>query len=109
MAKICTLLAKADILASSRGMYGGVRLSRLPEQITLLEIVEACQGRILADYCQDHPRLAQVCAYHRAMHELHGAIVKTLEKWTLADMLGKPKPSPAVGDSVACRMACAFE
>jgi Rrf2 family nitric oxide-sensitive transcriptional repressor len=104
MAKISTLLVKADILQTFRGMYGGVTLSRAPEEIRLLEIVEACQGRILADYCQDHPRLKETCAYHQAMSELQGTIVGTLEKWTLADIAEKPGPSARLRGAVPCRM-----
>ena len=104
MAKIRTLLVKADILQTFRGMYGGVKLSHEPEQIRLLHIVEACQGKILPDYCQDHPRLKEVCAYHRAMSELQRAIVETLERWTLADLAAKPAPSPALRGVAPCRM-----
>jgi Rrf2 family protein len=106
MAKISTLLVKADILETFRGMYGGVRLSHPPKEIRLLEIVEACQGKILGDYCQDHPRMKEVCAYHRAMSELQGGIVKVLEGWTLADLAAKPGPSPALRGAVPCRMTC---
>lgn len=104
MAKISTLLVRADILQTFRGMYGGVKLSHEPEQIRLLDIVEACQGKILGDYCQDHPRLKEVCAYHRAMSELQGAIVETLERWTLADIAAKPAPSPSLRGVVPCRI-----
>ena len=38
MAKISTLLVKADILQTFRGMYGGVKLSHEPERIRLLQI-----------------------------------------------------------------------
>ena len=104
LAKISTLLVKADILKTFHGMYGGVKLSHRPEEISLLEIVEACQGKILGDYCQEHPKLKQVCAYHLAMHELQCAVVGTLEKWTLAAIVAKPAPDPALRGVVSCRM-----
>jgi Rrf2 family nitric oxide-sensitive transcriptional repressor len=105
MAKINTLLVKADILATCRGRGGGVHLNRAPQGISLLEVVEACQGKILADYCQEHPRLGQVCAYHKAMHELQRAIVGTLGRWTLEDMAAKPAPSASLRGVVPCVMA----
>ena len=104
LAKISTLLVKADILKTFHGMYGGVKLSHPPEEISLLGIVEACQGKILGDYCQEHPKLKQVCAYHVAMHELQCAMVDTLGKWTLAAIVAKPAPAPALRDVVSCRM-----
>ena len=103
-AKVTTALVKADILRAQRGMKGGVYLSRLPEQITLLEIVEACQGKVLADYCQDFDRLELVCGFHRAMAELHQAIITTLKRWTLADLAKAPLPAAEIRDSVHCRM-----
>ena len=72
MAKISTLLVKADILKTFRGMYGGVTLSRSPGEITLLEIVEACQGRILA--ATFHPELTDDSRVHRLLLEAGGAI-----------------------------------
>ncbi len=109
MAKISTLLVKADILKTFRGMYGGVTLSRSPGEITLLEIVEACQGRILADYCQFHPDLKQVCAYHEAMNQLHSAVIETLGAWSLGDILARPAPDAALCDQVSCHMAIGHE
>ncbi len=105
MAKINTLLVKADILKTFRGVHGGVKLSRPLEAVTLLEIVEACQGKVLGDYCAEHPRLDEVCAYHKAMSQLQSAIVETLESWTLADLVAKPGPTAAAISD--CRMRCA--
>jgi Rrf2 family protein len=105
LAKVCTALVKTGILRAHRGVKGGFTLAREPERITLLDIVEACQGRILGDYCQEHDRIDQVCAYHAAMYDLHRAIVTALERWTLADLAAKPGPAPQLEDMVNCRLA----
>ncbi len=101
LAKINTLLVKADLLRTFRGKYGGVRLSRAPGDVSLLQIVEACQGRILGDYCQEYPQLADVCGFHHAMDELQAATIQTLSKWTLADLVARPGPTC---DIVSCRI-----
>lgn len=44
-AKVMTQLVRANILHSDRGPRGGFRLTRAPEQISLLEIVEAVDGQ----------------------------------------------------------------
>lgn len=103
-AKVTTALVKADILRAHRGVKGGVTLSRPPDKITLLEIVEACQGKVLGDFCQDFDRMDLVCGFHRAMAELHQAIITTLNGWTLADLAKQPLPAAEIRDSVHCRM-----
>ncbi len=39
-------LVKADVLISTRGIFGGYRLARPANKITLLEIIEAVEGPI---------------------------------------------------------------
>jgi Rrf2 family protein len=97
-AKICGQFARAGICRSQRGAAGGVMLNRDPAALTLLEIVETCQGKILADYCQAVTDQRRVCAYHAVMKELHDVITGTLQRCTLRDLLARPKPSkdPAV-------------
>lgn len=48
-AKVMTQLARANILRSDRGPRGGFRLARSPDEIDMLEIVEAVDGLIGAD------------------------------------------------------------
>ena len=109
LAKIHTQLAKAGILETHRGKHGGVTLARKPAGITLLEIVEACQGRILGDYCQPHDDVKVVCGFHVAMHDLQNAVVGALQGRTLADLWNKPQPDAALRPLVECRMACVMK
>jgi len=48
-AKVLTQLARAGVLHSDRGPRGGFRLARPPQEIRLLDIVEAVDGAIGAD------------------------------------------------------------
>ncbi len=105
LAKVCGLLSRAGILRSIRGVNGGVVLARPPEQINLLQICEACQGILIANYCetiQDHG--SSVCSYHQAMLELHEVTVQTLSKWTLRDLMTCPMKSPGGEQKLVCRM-----
>jgi len=104
MAKIAGLLVKADIARSHRGTQGGITLARRPSDIALLEIVEACQGKVLANYCDDAPNIDDVCSFHRAMIELHDATLKVLSRWTLADLAERPHPTGTLLGIDACRM-----
>lgn len=51
LAKIVSQLSVAGLLQTSRGARGGVSLARDPEQISLLEVVEAIDGPILLNEC----------------------------------------------------------
>lgn len=103
-AKVLNLLVKAGILQAHRGARGGVTLERSPGEILLREVVEACQGQVTADHCRADAGHAEPCAFHRAMKELHDAILGVLTTWTLADLISTP--CPLVPELEAeCRMA----
>ena len=51
LAKIVSQLSVAGLLQTSRGARGGVSLARMPEEISLLEVVEAIDGPILLNEC----------------------------------------------------------
>lgn len=104
MAKVATLLVKANILRAHRGVLGGVNLNRPADTITLLAIVEACQGHVVGDFCQVSEETSKTCAYHRFASELQSAIVGVLSRWTLADLAAKPGPSPELMAIVPCKM-----
>jgi Rrf2 family protein len=92
-AKVCGQLVKADILRSQRGASGGVLLARKPSELTLLDVVEACQGKLLPDYCEPVKDMRKVCAYHSAMSDLHGVVTGVLKAWTLQDLIARPRPA----------------
>jgi len=109
LAKVTRMLAKADILLSHRGARGGVSLARRAEEITLLQVVESCQGITLKNYCRDVDEPELGCGYHRAMLELREGIRGTLGRWTLADLLQPPADASGSGVHPPCSMANAFE
>lgn len=51
LAKIISQLSIAGLLHTSRGARGGVTLARHPEEITLLEVIEAIDGPIMLNEC----------------------------------------------------------
>jgi Rrf2 family protein len=103
--KTLGLLAKAGILRSRRGVHGGVVLAQAASDVTLLAIVEACQGLLPAAYCQElgPTALRSACAFHQAMDEVYTATKNALSHWTLADLLEHPGPTDA-GYVTSCRM-----
>jgi Rrf2 family protein len=56
LAKVLQRLARIGLLDSVRGPKGGFRLSRRPDQVTLLEVYEAVDGPLRPGGCMfDHP------------------------------------------------------
>jgi Rrf2 family protein len=104
LAKVVRHLAKREILEVERGVKGGVRLTTDPARITLLSVVEACQGTIVGDYCKSSRPEPGVCGFHQAATELHAAITGVLGRWTLADLLAKPSAADEFSHGVPCLM-----
>ena len=55
LAKIVAQLASAGVVRATRGARGGVKLARPPEEISLLEIIEAIDGPMLLNECVAEP------------------------------------------------------
>jgi Rrf2 family protein len=104
-AKVLAILVRAGLLRSFRGAAGGVTLIRPPAQISLLEVVEACQGKMMADYCSDYKFVQRTCAWHQAMWEWHEATTSVLAKWSIGDLLCKSQPDKSLRGTVPCRLS----
>lgn len=90
-------LSQAGIVASTPGARGGFRLARAPEQITLMDVVDAIEGREDAFRCQeirkqgvgaDAPRseFRSRCAIATAMRKAETSWRRALAAQTLADV-----------------------
>ncbi len=66
IAKIMQKLVKDGFLASQRGPAGGFTLTKPPEDITLLEIYEAIEGKITISRC---PLNKETCPFGRCIFE----------------------------------------
>ncbi len=100
IAKVLRQLAHSGIVRSHRGASGGFELARDPASITLLTVVEACQGAVKGNYCQETPpsRVPSMCGWHQAMWELKESCRSVLSRWTIARIMEKPyakTPTPA--------------
>lgn len=104
LAKVVRHLVKRGILEAERGVKGGVRLTLDPAEISLLAVVEACQGEIVGDFCRSSRQEHSLCNFHRAASELHTAIVGVLSQWTLADLLENPCAGGEMASEVPCLM-----
>jgi len=82
-------LVRAGLASSKAGKDGGYRLARPPEEITLLEVVEAGEGPLRADRCAlgDGPcRWESVCPLHETWRSAIEALRAVLRDTSLADL-----------------------
>lgn len=99
VAKIFPKLEKAGIVIAAEGMRGGYRLARAPAEISVLDIVDAVEGRKPLFECQEirdrcavfddsAPTWATegVCAIHATMLRAEKAMRKSLAQETLATL-----------------------
>ena len=105
MAKVLRSLVKAGILRAEHGRNGGVLLTRRPSDVTLLAIVEACQGAIAGSYCQGIADLRTACAFHRAAVELQHSVMSVLSRWNLEQLAASPQPAKHPPGEIHCMMA----
>ncbi len=103
-AKVIQHLVRAGIMRSTKGSKGGVTLAMHPRDISLLHIVEACQGKILAEYCEDYDDTSRLCGLHKAMMQLNGAITSVLTQWTVQSLVDNPTPHDSVRDHIDCKL-----
>ena len=103
LTKVISRLATAGLVTTSRGMGGGVSLARPPEEITLLQVVEAVDGPIVLNHCllrsgtcEHEPR----CSAHDVWAEIQDGLVNELDSVTmkaLADRQAQKKIANADG------------
>ena len=90
LAKIFQNLAKAGLVRSVRGAGGGFVLVKRPEAITVLEIVEAIEGKIVFQRCrQEKAECEHVggCALCGLFEQAQDGLKDVLERTTLHDLI----------------------
>ena len=89
LTKVISRLATAGLVTTSRGMGGGVSLGRSPEQISLLQVVEAVDGPIMLNHCllrQGACERDAHCAAHEVWSEIQSRLVTELSSVTMKDL-----------------------
>jgi Rrf2 family iron-sulfur cluster assembly transcriptional regulator len=90
--KIFRQLRQKGIVAAQRGRSGGFRLARPPDQISVLEVVEAIEGPITLNVCimgvAACPRVKK-CPLHEVWMKAHEALRSVLGAATLADLVAR--------------------
>ena len=99
VSKVLKPLARAGLVTSFRGASGGYRLARPPGQISLIDIVEAIEGRLNMTECSgEHSSCEHEahCGVQGHWRRINDVIAQTLRGITLADMLPRTAPRRAI-------------
>ena len=101
VSKVLKPLAHAGLVTSFRGANGGYRLARQPSEISLIEIVEAIEGRLGMTECSgEHSRCEHQphCGVKTHWWRINDVISHTLRGMSLAEMMPAPVPDPTAQD-----------
>jgi Rrf2 family protein len=86
-------LKSAGMVQSRRGVAGGYRLAKRPEEITLAAVVRHIEGALAPVSCVSEKFYEKCscpdesrCAIRSAMKEVREAVVKVAERITIADL-----------------------
>ena len=117
LAKHLQALSRAGIVEAVAGPRGGYRLARPPADVTLLDVVEAVEGRAPAFRCTEIRQRGPAslpareyrvaCSITRAMHRAEDAWRTELRSQTIADLVRSLATS--VNPRAAAKAAAWFE
>ncbi len=83
LAKILQKLVKAKIVRSYRGVKGGFSLARQAREITVLEVLEAIEGKLALNVCVSDKKkctFSKHCPSHFLWLNVQAKVVETLKK-----------------------------
>jgi Rrf2 family protein len=89
--QVMPVMRIAGIVRSERGPYGGYRLNKLPEEITLERVVRLFQGQLAPIACatRHHPEpcpMTVACSLRHVWEEVRDATIAILERTTFAEL-----------------------
>lgn len=105
ISRIAVPLRRAGLVATERGVKGGLRLAQFPRKVTLLDVVAATDGPLALVHCLARPGVCKRqgrCAAERAWTRVNDALAAALRRTTLADVVADQRrlapPVPAEPD-----------
>ena len=89
LAKVLQRLSKANLLNSIRGPKGGFALTKLPAEITLLEIYETIEGELQQQGCPTNRSTCpfKACIFGGVLQKMTDQFYDYLQITTLAKLL----------------------
>lgn len=104
LSKVLQGLSRAGIVRSQRGIGGGMTLVSTPDELTILDVVNAVEPLQRIETCPlgllEHG--VKLCALHRRLDNAMKSVEDAFRHSTLADLLADPNPSVPLcsGDAI---------
>ncbi len=97
VSKLLKLLAKAELVYSTRGAHGGYRLARQARQISASDVIDALEGPVSITECSasnSNCDYEHNCNVGNAWQRVNVAIRRALDDISLADLQRVNSPVP---------------
>lgn len=89
LAKILQKLTRAKIVQSFRGVKGGVKLAKKPEEISLLDVIETIEGDVGMNICAVNKRAcdqSKECSVHPVWIEIRESVEGILKRYNFENL-----------------------
>lgn len=100
LSKVLQSLRRSGIVASQRGVGGGITLVKTPQELTILEVVNAVEPIVRIRTCPlglvTHG--VRLCPLHSRLDNALASVEKAFGATTLAEVLSDPNPSVPLCD-----------
>lgn len=97
VSKLLKLLARAELVTSTRGANGGYRLARAAELVSAADIIDALEGPVSITECSASDSRCEhegMCSVGGAWQRVNTAIRRALDDVSLNDLLRSNSPTP---------------
>jgi FeS assembly SUF system regulator len=98
VSKLLKALARAGLVASTRGANGGYQLARHPRDISAAEVIDALEGPVSITECSaldSHCDYESNCNVGNAWQRINVAIRRALDEVSLSDLQRANSPVPS--------------
>lgn len=95
--QIMAPLRSANLVDAIRGVRGGYKLKKSPDQISLLDLYQALEGTTSPVECLDQPNQCEnneVCPTMWIWREIGAELSRLLSEKRLSDLAKRPEPAP---------------
>jgi Rrf2 family protein len=92
LSRIGQMLEIADLVYVQKGRGGGYKLKKKPEEITLLDVIEAIHGKVYLNRCAESPGFCSrspACPVHEVWIEVNVRFREILKSYDFRKLLTK--------------------